>query len=152
MHSLPASETSSACTLRDLSSAEEDEHEQMVTPAHSGDSPDSPPAEDGTSPRQWPSHFRKLFPDTAFPTAEEPVNVLTVCSGTEAPVKSLEELSEGGRDAVNHIASVEKDKGARDFIQRNFNPRTSSKSPVRCCNEHLGVSVVAHHVTQCIVT
>ena len=47
LHSLPASETSSACTLRDLSSAEEDEHEQMVTPAHSGDSPDSLPAEDG---------------------------------------------------------------------------------------------------------
>ena len=113
LHSLPASETSSACTLRDLSSAEEDEHEQMVTPAHSGDSPDSPPAEDGTSPRQWPPHFRKLFPDTAFPSAEKPVSVLTVCSGTEAPVKAMEELSEGVRDAVCHIASVEKAEARR---------------------------------------
>ena len=70
LRSLPASETSYACTLRDLSSAEEDEHEHVVTPAHSGDSPDSPPAEGGTSPRHWPPHFRKLFPDTAFPSAE----------------------------------------------------------------------------------
>ena len=78
--------------------------------------------------------------------------MLTVCSGAEVPVKSLEELSEGVRDAVCHIASVEKDRGARDFIRMNFNPGTSSKSPVLCCNECLGVRVVMHHVVHCIVT
>ena len=112
LHSLPASETSSACTLCDLSSAEEDEHEQMVTPAHSGDSPDSPPAEDGTSPRQWPTHFRKRLPDTALPSAEEPVTMLTICAGTDALVKAMVEFCGGVRDAVHHIANVEKDRRA----------------------------------------
>ena len=112
LHSLPASETSSACTLCDLSSALEDEHEQ--TPSFCED---SSPAEDGRSPSQWTTHLRKLFPDSAKPSAEKPVTMLSICAGTEAPVKAMVDFCDG-----DHIASVEKDRGAQEFIQQNFNP------------------------------
>ena len=48
--------------------------------------------------------------------------MLTICAGTDAPVKAMVEFCGGVRDAVHHIASVEKDRGAQDFIQLNFNP------------------------------
>ena len=79
----------------------------MVFPTHSED---SPPVEDGTSPRQWITHFRKLFPVSALPSAAEPDRMLTICAGTDAPVKAMVEFCGGVRDAVHHIASVEKDR------------------------------------------
>ena len=81
----------------------------MVSPTHSED---SPPAEDGTSPRQWITHFRKLFPVSALPSAAEPDRMLTICAGTDAPVKAMVEFCGGVHDAVHHIASVEKDRRA----------------------------------------
>ena len=48
--------------------------------------------------------------------------MLTICAGTDAPVKALVDLCGGDCDAVNHIASVDKDRGSQDFIQLNFNP------------------------------
>ena len=80
----------------------------MVSPTHSED---SPPVEDGTSPRQWITHFRKLFPVSALPSAAEPDRMLTICAGTDAPVKALVELYGGVRNAVHHVASVERGTG-----------------------------------------
>ena len=91
----------------------------MVSPTHSGD---SPPVEDGTSPRQWITHFRKLFPVSALPSAAEPDRMLTICAGADALVKAMVEFCGDVRDVVHHIASVEKDRGAQEFIQLNFNP------------------------------
>ena len=98
----------------------------MVSPTHSED---SPPVEDGTSPRQWITHFRKLFPVSALPSAAEPDRMLTICAGTDAPVKAMVEFGGGVRDAVHHIASVEKDRDAQDFIRLNFNPEHFSRKP-----------------------
>ena len=68
LRSLPATAADGASdlspTLCDLSSASEDEHEQMLTPVPTQD---SSPAENCRPPSQWTSHFRKLFPDSALP-------------------------------------------------------------------------------------
>ena len=67
--------------------------------------------------------------DVLFSLGDRPINIATMCSGTESPLIALELLSKGleqqGKPPirVNHHFSAEIDVIKQGYIERNFQPR-----------------------------
>eukprot|EP00959_Pyramimonas_sp_CCMP1952_P139124 2912303-Pyramimonas_sp.AAC.2 len=51
----------------------------------------------------------------------EPLHVMTLCSGSDAPIYCLEKLF--GPEAIVHTVSCDRDSRCREFIFENFRPR-----------------------------
>ena len=107
VHSLLASETSSACTLCDLSSTLEAEHEQMLTPTFGKLFPDSRKV---TSTRSEVSHSKKHHDgEDVLEEDEVEACAMEVCTDADVDVRGATTMAE----AAQRMSSEKNKKGAK---------------------------------------
>ena len=71
----------------------------------------------------WPCATEEVLVGHGFQraTPTRRLKIFTICAGTDAPVKSLEESI--GKDCVDHFASCDINNDCLGFVQANFAPR-----------------------------